>query len=217
MAELGGGTGTGTSTGTATGAGTGGRGADREPVAGAGRAAGAAADREALLARLLAKEAIREVLARYVRGVDRADEALLRSCYFDDAIEEHGSSWNGPAQGYVTAAMPKVRAMGTMQHLLAPSHFEFAGDALCHVETMIWTFARFAKDGRDWDTFTGGRLHDRFECRAGEWRIAHRRTIFDWNRDVPSAEGWCLGYIDVNAPGVRRGRKDGADPSYEKF
>ena len=48
------------------------------------------------LDRMLARDAIRDVLARYARGIDRADAALLKSCYFDDAIEEHGSSFTRP-------------------------------------------------------------------------------------------------------------------------
>jgi hypothetical protein len=60
-------------------------------------------------------------------------------------------------------------------------------------------------------------LNDRFERRNGEWKIAHRRTVFDWNRDTPANEGWCLGYIDPRAAGVRRGTKNEQDPTYEKF
>jgi ketosteroid isomerase-like protein len=166
--------------------------------------------------RMLARDAIREVLARHSRAIDRADGPLLKSCYFPDAIEEHGSSFSGNAHEYVDVAMPRVRQMGTMQHLLGTSHIDLQGD-VAYVETYIWTFARFAKDGRDWDTFTGGRLMDRFERRDGQWLIAHRRTIFDWNRDTPSNEGWCLGYMNPAAPGFRRGTKDEADPSYQRF
>lgn len=165
---------------------------------------------------MLARDAIREVLAAYARAIDRADGELLKSCYFEDAIEEHGSSFSGRAHDYVDAAMPKVRAMGVMQHLLGTSHIELHGD-VAYVETYIWTFARFSRDGQAWDTFTGGRLHDRFERRGSAWKIAHRRTIFDWNRDTPSSEGWCLGYIDPSHPGVLAGRKDRTDPSYERF
>jgi ketosteroid isomerase-like protein len=172
--------------------------------------------RQSAIDAMLARDAIRQVLARYARAIDRADGPLLKDCYFEDAIEEHGSSFSGPAHQYVDLAMPKVRAMGVMQHLLGNSHVELQGD-VAYVETYIWTFARFTKDGRDWDTFTGGRLMDRFERRGGEWKIAHRRTIFDWNRDTPSSEGWCLGYMNPAAPGFRRGRKDAQDPSYERF
>jgi len=41
--------------------------------------------------------------------------------------------------------------------------------------------------------------------------------VFDWNRDTPANEGWCLGYMDPTAPGMRRGRKDTSDPTYERF
>ena len=166
--------------------------------------------------RMLDRDAIREVLAAYARGVDRADSALLASCYFPDAIEEHGSTYTGNAHEYVAAAMPRVRKMGVMQHLLGTSHIDLHGD-VAYVETYIWTFARFTKDGREYDTFTGGRLIDRFERRNGEWKIAHRRTIFDWNRDTPMNEGWCVGFFDPKSPGMRRGTKDANDPSYERF
>ena len=31
---------------------------------------------------------------------------------------------------------------------------------------------------------------------TAHWKIAHRRTVFDWNRDTPSSEGWCTGVFD---------------------
>lgn len=171
------------------------------------------ADQDAL-EEMLAKHRIREVLARYARAIDRADAALLKSCYHPDAIEEHGGTFSGNAWAYVEQAIPKVTLMGPMQHLLGNSFIELDGD-VAHVETYVWTFARFADGTREWDTFTGGRLLDRFERRGGEWRIAHRRTIFDWNRDVPSAQGWCLGRFTPGTPGMLIGRKGSEDPSYE--
>jgi hypothetical protein len=164
---------------------------------------------------LLAREAIREVLAAYARGVDRADAALLKGCYHADAIEEHGGNYTGNAHAYVDGAVPRIRKMGAMQHLLGTSHIDLAGDR-AWVETYIWTFARFERDGSAVDTFTGGRLFDRFERRDGHWKIAHRRTIFDWNRDVPSSEGWCLGMFVPGKPGMHQGAKGERDLSYSR-
>jgi ketosteroid isomerase-like protein len=166
--------------------------------------------------KVLARDAIREVLSNYVRGIDRADGPLLKTCYHADAIEEHGGNFTGNAHAYVDAAVPRVQTMGPMQHLLGSTYIDLQGD-LAYVETYVWTFARFKKDGADFDTFTGGRLIDRFERRGGQWKIAHRRTIFDWNRDTPSNEGWCVGFFNPGAPGMRMGRKDAQDPSYERF
>ena len=112
----------------------------------------------AQLQRMLARDEIREVLARYARAVDRADGPLLKSCYHPDAIEEHGGNYTGNAIEYVDGAIPRILAMGTMQHLLGTSHIELDGD-VAWVETYIWTFARFAQaGGGSLDTFTGGRL-----------------------------------------------------------
>ncbi len=164
----------------------------------------------------LCRSAIRDVLARYARGIDRADAELLRSCYHADAIEEHAGNYAGNAHDYVDGAIPRVQQMGVMQHLLGSSYIERSGD-VAYVETYVWTFARLSHDGKDVDTFTGGHLIDRFECRGGAWKIAHRRTILDWNRDTASAEGWCLGLFDFSRPGALRGTKDAHDPSYERF
>jgi hypothetical protein len=169
------------------------------------------------LERMLARDEIHEVLARYARGVDRADADLLKSCYHADAVEEHGGNYTGNAHAYVDGAVPRIRQMGAMQHLLGSTYIEFdaAGD-VAWVETYVWTFARLLQGDRAMDTFTGGRLVDRFERRAGAWRIAHRRTVFDWNRDTPSCEGWCLGLFDPARPGMHLARKDRQDLSYDR-
>ena len=42
------------------------------------------------LQRLIDKDEIRDVMARYCRGVDRADWDLVRSTYHTDAYDDHG-------------------------------------------------------------------------------------------------------------------------------
>ncbi len=170
-------------------------------------------------ATLLARQDILDVLARYARGVDRADGPLLHSCYHDDAIEEHGSAYSGPARAYVDGAMQRMALLKhPMAHYLASSHIEFdAGMTTAHVETYVLTFARFEdKSGTPQDTLTGGRLFDRFERRGGEWRIAHRRMAFDWNRDMPVNEGWCLGIFNPADPRMVMGQRGSADLTYSR-
>lgn len=165
---------------------------------------------------LLAKQEINDVIMRYARGVDRGDAALLKSCYHDDAIEEHGGTYAGPAHAYVDEAVPRIKRMGPMAHYACNMHIEFDGDT-AYVETYLITFARFTKDDRSYDTLTGGRICDRFEKRDGAWLIAHRKVVFDWNHDMPSNEGWCLGMFKPGQPGMNQGRKDESDLSYQRF
>ena len=44
-----------------------------------------------LLSALAAKQEITEVLLRYCRGCDRADEAALRACFHPGSIHSHGA------------------------------------------------------------------------------------------------------------------------------
>jgi len=153
---------------------------------------------------------------RYARGVDRADQALLKSCYHGDAIEEHGSTYDGPAHDYIDGAIERIRSMGTMCHYLCNVHIELNGDT-AYSEAYVLTFARFNNAGNPVDTLTGGRLCDRFERRRGVWKIAHRKLAFDWNRDMPMQESWCLGLFNPDDPKMVMGSKDQQDPSYQRF
>lgn len=167
---------------------------------------------------LLAKQDIADVMARYARGVDRADGPLLHSCYWDDAIEEHGSSYSGAARDYVDGAVERLMRTGTICHYVCNMHYEFdRGGDIAWVESYLLTFARFPKDNEPFDTLTGGRVIDRFERRGGEWRIAHRKMAFDWNHDMPSNEGWCLGLFKPDDPRMVLGRKGAEDLSYSRF
>lgn len=166
---------------------------------------------------LLAKEDIRDVLARYARGIDRADGELLKSCYHADAQEEHGSTYAGPAHPYIDGAVARMKKNPhPMAHYICNTHVERDGDT-AFVETYVLTFARFEKDGEPYDTLTGGRLFDKFEKRDGKWKIAHRKMTFDWNRDAPSAEGWCLGVFDPEDPKMNMWGRDGKDLTYTRF
>ncbi|GAB5415643.1 MAG: hypothetical protein Cons2KO_32460 [Congregibacter sp.] len=165
----------------------------------------------------MVRSEILAVLGRYARGVDRADKALLQSCYHPDAIEEHGSTFNGPAMEYIEGAVERLKLMGPLAHYLGSTHIE-RDDDVAWVETYVLTFARFAGDnGSDTDTLTGGRLCDKFEKRDGHWLIAHRKMTFDWNHDTASNEGWCRGMFDTQHPDFSRGSKSTEDLSYQRF
>ena len=166
---------------------------------------------------MLARQDIHDCIMRYARGIDRGDVDLLLSCYWEDAHEVHGPAYNGPAVPYLKGAAARMQAnKPVMQHFIGNVHIDLDGPDLAWVESYILTFARFAKDGQDYDTLTGARAHDRFERRGGEWRIAHRQAVFDWNSDRPTAETWCLGLFDTAHPDMVMGDKAPADLTYRR-
>ena len=164
----------------------------------------------------LSRQEIRDVLARQARGVDRADDDLLKSCYHPDAVEEHGPNYTGSAHVYIEGAVVRIREMGPMAHYLCNHYIELDGET-AYVESYVITFARFSREGREVDTFTGARSIYRFERRKGEWKIAHRKLVFDWNRDVESNQTWCLCMFNPNDQRMHHGSKSRDYLSYQRF
>ena len=166
---------------------------------------------------MLARQDIHDCIMRYARGIDRGDVDLLLSRYWEDAHEVHGPAYNGPAVPYLKGAAERMRKnKPVMQHFIGNVHIDFEREDLAWVESYILTFARFPKDGTDYDTMTGARAHDRFERRDGEWRIARRDAVFDWNSDRPSAETWCMGLFDTSHPDMVMGAKAPDDLTYRR-
>ena len=156
---------------------------------------------------LLAERAIRQVLARYCRGIDRYDLALVRSCYHDDAVDEHGSFTGGPDE-YVAWVGRLLRRYAMTMHVLAGSSIERTGDVAL-VETYGLSFHRSGPEAAGdakLNLMTGFRFVDRFERREGAWRIAHRVAVTEWSRVDDEPGRW-----PVPAE-LRHGTRDATDP-----
>jgi ketosteroid isomerase-like protein len=140
---------------------------------------------EAALRDLVDKEQIREVVARYFRGVDRKEWDLVRSCYHPDALDEHGPLFSGPATGFVDWVSGWIdERFSVTMHIGGQSLIELDGD-VAHGETYANAMHRTHPDadGVELDLVVAARLLDRFERRdGGRWAIAHRRLVPDWTR-----------------------------------
>lgn len=130
---------------------------------------------------LLDKEAIRECLYRYCRGIDRVDEDALRSAYWPDATDHHGP-FVGTANGFIDWAVERLRTSRRMVHMIGNISIVLQG-SVAAVESYFQAFQedRNANDEPE-ETFMCGRYVDLFERRDSEWRIASRKVVFDWIR-----------------------------------
>lgn len=169
---------------------------------------------EAAIQGLLDKQAITEVLMRYSRAVDRGDEALLRACYHDDAIEDHGGSFLGPARDYIEAILPALHSDRLMTHTVTNLLVELDGPASARSECYYLSFARYPAAEPPFETLTLARAIDRMEKRDGTWRIARRTLRWEWNREQPIAETWARGGIGDPAI-LLHGGKMPNDPLYD--
>jgi hypothetical protein len=141
---------------------------------------------DAALTLLLDKQEIHEVLMRYCRAIDRCDEELLRTVYHPDASDDHGI-FKGKASEFIPLVMTVLREQfSCTSHTICNELIEVHGDD-AHSESYVIAYHRLMKDGVEHEFVFGGRYVDRFERRQGEWKIASRITVLDWQRFEPSA------------------------------
>ena len=135
---------------------------------------------EARLTELLDREAIRDCIYRYCRGIDRADEAALRASYWEDAHDCHGA-YDGPAEGFIRLALEIFKSGPRNVHQVANILIEFAGPDVAAVESYFTALQRGPDaKGVVRQFLLAGRYCDRFEKRTGEWRVARRTVVYDW-------------------------------------
>ena len=187
-------------------------------------------DIRAQLATIADRQQISDLILDYCRGVDRLDDALLRSTYWPDAIDNHGAG-DANAMAFCDRVIPVLRehALSTM-HLVANSRLALDGDRASG-EVYVVAY-HVLKSARSLDTFigpeaaqtirdgfppaavdapfeynAGARYLDRYERREGEWRFAYRGLAFEWTQARPA----CVSLSLLNRT---RGQRDPSDPSY---
>ena len=157
------------------------------------------------LQRLLDENEIRALSATYARGLDRHDEALVRSVFADDATTHYGSFRGGPDE-MATMAMRALSAYRATQHVLGQITVAIEDDSATG-EVYFQAFHQHATEG--FDRFICGRYIDRYARVDGRWRMTHRTEVVDWTRTEPTAEEYL-----AQRPETVRGTRDTTDLSY---
>jgi ketosteroid isomerase-like protein len=156
---------------------------------------------------LLDRQAIRDVVYRYARAIDRHDTELLESCYHPDALDDHGS-FVGGARGLAESTHILHEGYLRTQHHITNHFVELDGDT-AHAETYYLVVLRSNSGLTD---FVSGRYVDRLERRRGEWRISARVTMCETVAEVPTAEEIMKDLDRIFAPSTR----DRDDLSYRR-
>jgi hypothetical protein len=155
--------------------------------------------------------AIRRVLLRYCRGVDRVDLELVRDCYWPDAVDHHGP-FSGTRDEYVTFLTTLLpRHTMTMHHVgNILIDFDETSKDTAYAETYAVGYHSGEPPGDiRWNYVAGFRYVDRFERRQGSWRIAERVTAIEW------ITPWDADRQRLAALGAPLSRRDATDPAYQ--
>jgi hypothetical protein len=144
---------------------------------------------------LLDRERIRDTLARLSRGEDRRDAAALRGCYWPDATVDFGV-FVGGFDDYLAWVVPGSPAIPVTLHTLGQSLIALDGGGAA-VETHVTAYHRIDMGTEEHDVVLGGRYLDRMARRDGEWRVAHRTMLYDWQQDFGRSVDWTHGLMGM--------------------
>jgi SnoaL-like domain len=156
---------------------------------------------------------IRQCLARYCRGVDRRDSAMLKSVYHADGTDDH-SIFVGRGHDFadfLIDLLNKEKNPSTHQVTISmicvhgPDHADVESYYIAHQAMSD------AQTGAPLLLNTGGRYLDKFERRNGAWKIAKRICTIDWSRRHLPGEPW------EGAAQFPKVGGFGEDPSYHGF
>ena len=166
---------------------------------------------ERKLAELVDRHEIHQVLLRYARGLDRLDNELVRACYWDDAIEDHGN-YVGRPDDFIAWADQTTLAHESTQHAILNHICDLQGDqAFCE------TYYQFTGVKAQPPHFIStGRYIDHFEKRGGEWRIANRVCIVEGKFDIAESAISALMPPAYTADEPCQAARDRSDVSYHR-
>lgn len=128
----------------------------------------------------LDKDEIWAVVQRLARGVDRWDQDLIRSCYFEDSVDDHGDGFVGGVEGLIEYARETARGFVSTQHLLCNHHCELDGDD-AYTESYFLCLAVMPEGP---NVASAGRYIDHFQRRDGEWRVLTRVVVYENNYEI---------------------------------
>ena len=136
---------------------------------------------------IIAEREIIATLYRLARGLDRNDKSLLASCFHEDATDDHGL-FVGPADEFCDWVTGELQKYERTQHLITNVNIVVKEDK---ASSEAYFFAHHVIPGdAKKDVIAAGRYLDHFERRNGEWKIKHRKAVYDWSRVDDTKDGW---------------------------
>jgi hypothetical protein len=165
---------------------------------------------EARLQEMWDHHEIRQLLATYCHGCDRADTAEMASVYCEQSWDDHGPN---KCDGREFAALILEEARRTtrvVSHQLGQSLIRVTG-ARAGAETYF--VATLIADTADGERMTqlGGRYVDTLLHEGGSWKVKERLCVRDWSSTTVIDPG------HLKAAGFIDGARGSADVSWEKL
>ena len=159
---------------------------------------------------LLAKQEIYELSCNYMRALDRLDADLMHTVFHEDATVDYGF-FQGAGKDFVDFAQNALKDHLANHHMIGQVNVKVDGDEGVG-EIYFQAFHKVIQEGEEKDLFICGRYVDRYERRAGVWKISFRSEVNDWSRTEADADLYLKG-----ESGSLIGERKPGDHSYGIF
>lgn len=156
---------------------------------------------------LLAREAIRQQLANYGRGIDRRDRELVRSVWHEDGTLDYSLPGVTTPDQLIDTLWAADEMKDIWVHPLIAISIEVEGDRAVSEAYVAARSYRSSSKTRVHESLVHSRYIDGWSQRDGRWAIDHRVVIMDI-RITREIEGTVW---------RSQGRPDRTDPSYAAF
>lgn len=155
---------------------------------------------------------ITQVLYRNVRSIDRLDLNLMKSTYWEDAIQDHQDpinpiDYSGNAWDFCDFAVKALSEIERTHHRLSNIIIDINGDK-AFAEAYIYAYHYYKTSEGNKEGILLGRYQNQLEKRNGIWKISYRLTIFDTNQTNNASDTW-------NADFRNMGKRYPDDKSYK--
>ena len=142
------------------------------------------------LAKLIAKDQIRDLALLYSRAIDRKDIDLLRDLYTEDATDDHGDSYAGSQQGYcdfIEKSFPYMNYSGhhACNHLIDVDLEN--GTGCGEIYALAYHLIPDGQGGQLEDLMAVRYIDNYRLCADGKWRFAKRVVTYDMKIRRPLA------------------------------
>lgn len=146
---------------------------------------------------------IRQLLATYCHGCDRADEAMMAGTYCRESWDDHGARKMDGREFSVVTIADAIATTDLVSHQLGQSLIRVDGDTAAAETYFIATL--LPKDDGGTINQLGGRYVDKLKREDGAWKIKQRLCVREWSVSQPIAGDWLAhaGFIPT-----RRGQED---------
>jgi ketosteroid isomerase-like protein len=133
------------------------------------------------ISEMLDRQGIRDLMARYYRGIDRKDAELIGDCFTEDAYARYGT-FEAIGRDRIKEVLGTiVRCFGASTHLRGDQEVKLDGDT-AEVETYAVDYLTYTIDGVPHQSTHGLRYRDTMVREGEVWRVKHRVLHSDWTR-----------------------------------